>query len=549
MIANALTIECWVKLEKNDNFQSIIGQGGHGGNYVMGLQGDTLYMLIWGEKLAQYTYFDLKKVPAKQWVHLAVSWISEQRMVAYVDGTYSQEIGDVTIPASLNLPLAIGSRSYDPYNNHGRFSGVVREVRLWNVARTKDQILGSMHQKLSGREPGLIGYWPCNDPFGSTEIRDRTAYGHHCQMSSVISPWMKPKHLNDVKVVDLSLYREGTEVLDHAVDDTFFFSRDRHGYIFRDIEPASNRIGLIRKPVEWQGKWCSYYQDEKTRHRFYYLPDRFELGRKSGAQNPTMSLRFESPDGSPDPEKILARLQYHASPITDPARLKAANAALLQQESISLPPGKRELDFIPLQEGQLKFHLHLPSSTASSGGQQQRQARVSLQDGIYDTLTLPLSSFQTIWDALFSRKIENTLFTGQVAVDIADGAYSEAIPFNARVQANPGNLFDAILDPGVPATYGKTLQVKTHAYVFEPRSDRPKDQIMVLLLDFGADTVQLTASQLQSNATVTRSIREIVVRGEDPGIYDYTLTIIRQEGRQSYKRQTKSEIIYPEVEA
>jgi len=39
------------------------------------------------------------------------------------------------------------------------FNGMVDDFRIWNVARTQEQIQANMHRRLSGREAGLVGYW------------------------------------------------------------------------------------------------------------------------------------------------------------------------------------------------------------------------------------------------------------------------------------------------------------------------------------------------------------------------------------------------------
>ena len=45
-----------------------------------------------------------------------------------------------------------------------RFSGLIDEVRLWNVARTEAEIQANMNGTLVGNETGLVGYWPLNEP-------------------------------------------------------------------------------------------------------------------------------------------------------------------------------------------------------------------------------------------------------------------------------------------------------------------------------------------------------------------------------------------------
>ena len=40
------------------------------------------------------------------------------------------------------------------------FEGFISDVRIWNYARTQSEIQADMHKRLTGNEPGLVGYWP-----------------------------------------------------------------------------------------------------------------------------------------------------------------------------------------------------------------------------------------------------------------------------------------------------------------------------------------------------------------------------------------------------
>lgn len=53
----------------------------------------------------------------------------------------------------------------------GHINGAMDEFRIWNVARTPDQVQSTMSVKLTGSEPGLIVYLPMNDKSGAT-IKD-----------------------------------------------------------------------------------------------------------------------------------------------------------------------------------------------------------------------------------------------------------------------------------------------------------------------------------------------------------------------------------------
>src|SRR5262249_40507622 len=46
------------------------------------------------------------------------------------------------------------------------FNGAIDEVRLWNVARSQGELLGSMSQPLFGTEPGLVGSYRFDEGAG-----------------------------------------------------------------------------------------------------------------------------------------------------------------------------------------------------------------------------------------------------------------------------------------------------------------------------------------------------------------------------------------------
>lgn len=54
--------------------------------------------------------------------------------------------------------------------------GRIHEVQLWSVARTQVEIQQAMHQRPTGAESGLAGYWPMNAGSGQA-VADGTAHG------------------------------------------------------------------------------------------------------------------------------------------------------------------------------------------------------------------------------------------------------------------------------------------------------------------------------------------------------------------------------------
>jgi hypothetical protein len=49
------------------------------------------------------------------------------------------------------------------WSDSGDFHGKMAEVRIWNKARTQEEIMMNMFKRLTGQEPSLVGYWPLNE--------------------------------------------------------------------------------------------------------------------------------------------------------------------------------------------------------------------------------------------------------------------------------------------------------------------------------------------------------------------------------------------------
>jgi hypothetical protein len=65
-----------------------------------------------------------------------------------------------------------------PPGDSGRyFEGAIDEVRIWNVARSKEEIRANMHRRLEGNEAGLVGYWNFDEGQGQI-VYDLSAKGN-----------------------------------------------------------------------------------------------------------------------------------------------------------------------------------------------------------------------------------------------------------------------------------------------------------------------------------------------------------------------------------
>jgi len=110
-----------------------------------------------------------------RWHHLAGTF-DGQVMIFYIDGVKhaSLPLDESDEIAINNQPLHIGTwPSRETFH-----SGLIDEVRLWEVARSQAEIRATMNVALTGEEEGLVGYWN----FDSGEASDLSRGGNDAQL-------------------------------------------------------------------------------------------------------------------------------------------------------------------------------------------------------------------------------------------------------------------------------------------------------------------------------------------------------------------------------
>jgi hypothetical protein len=105
-------------------------------------------------------------------------------LLLYIDGVLEASIVDTTTGTTSNSSsLFFGRRGQaEPFSNY--FGGSIDEVRIWNIARSEEQIQSTMNQPLRGNEAGLVGYWRLDQVVGNA-IYDATGNGNDGSLFSV----------------------------------------------------------------------------------------------------------------------------------------------------------------------------------------------------------------------------------------------------------------------------------------------------------------------------------------------------------------------------
>lgn len=95
---------------------------------------------------------------ASVWTHVAVTFSGGQARF-YVNGDLDGLRNGLGTPGANGQPVFIGK---DPVGSFP-FTGSIAEVRLWNVARSSEDIRETMHTAIQERLPGLIAVWNLQD--------------------------------------------------------------------------------------------------------------------------------------------------------------------------------------------------------------------------------------------------------------------------------------------------------------------------------------------------------------------------------------------------
>jgi hypothetical protein len=146
--SGAFTVELWLKLADSSSCRSLIGKN-YGQSWWVGYCGRLRSYLGGGS-----SYWDSGDIEIGRWVHIAVTTDGTTRR-HYVDGALTGTFTEPNPLGSSSDPLRIGSDPVYPYTP----LAAIDEVRIWNVARTEEQIRSAMGAPLAAPPPGLVALW------------------------------------------------------------------------------------------------------------------------------------------------------------------------------------------------------------------------------------------------------------------------------------------------------------------------------------------------------------------------------------------------------
>ncbi len=158
--SQGLSVEVWVRYNSFKNWSRIIdfANGAPADNIILANPGtgNTLGFFVnrgtSGQNIQAANFLE-----AGKWIHIAVTVEPSGSCKIYKNGQLFQS-GTCHLPNNVNRTINYIGRSN--WGQDAYFDGQMAEFRLWNKARTEEEIKADLNKRLTGQESGLALYLP-----------------------------------------------------------------------------------------------------------------------------------------------------------------------------------------------------------------------------------------------------------------------------------------------------------------------------------------------------------------------------------------------------
>ncbi len=163
---SGFTLEAWIFFEGSlvglypifsKNNSSATNQS----SYELRILDGNLGILLFNGTGSSINVFAEKNL-LNEWNHVAAMWDGSE-LSLFINGeliAFSQNVNSIQ---SGNVNAHIGSRQEESF-----FRGKISEVRFFEGASTAEEIKSRMNKGLTGKEEGVIAFWPLNEGEGDT---------------------------------------------------------------------------------------------------------------------------------------------------------------------------------------------------------------------------------------------------------------------------------------------------------------------------------------------------------------------------------------------
>ncbi|KPA09177.1 hypothetical protein MHK_010620, partial [Candidatus Magnetomorum sp. HK-1] len=256
------TVESWVYLKSYASWCRLIdiGNGQPSDNILLGLSyqttGKPAFDIYNG---ASFTRVDSsEQIPLNQWTHLAATSsgsVGKLYINGYLVGTNNSMSQALNV---LRTNAYIAKSNWSAPNTEA----AIDEFRIWNLARTADQIQSGMCKKLSGDETGLLAYYRFDHSSGTT-LTDLTGNGYDGILTNMTdSDWITSgAALGDNSIYDYtgSVASDFSVTLSHSDGDAFTAFGDSGTYTGLHVYLVTESPSSYTAPAGFSTLYTDHY--------------------------------------------------------------------------------------------------------------------------------------------------------------------------------------------------------------------------------------------------------------------------------------------------
>ncbi len=170
---SAFTFEAWVYPESTGSREGIIG---HNDIIEFGFI-DSNTIQLWTSRGSAINWdFSSSTLPFNTQHHIVGvgdGTANSNNLKLYINGILELQGGSAPSGdhyGTANYTLNIGAGAYDPLNSTQYYDGNLDEIRVWNSARSIDEIKANMFKQLNGDENNLQAYYKMSTATGTTLV-------------------------------------------------------------------------------------------------------------------------------------------------------------------------------------------------------------------------------------------------------------------------------------------------------------------------------------------------------------------------------------------
>ena len=165
-LTSTWTLEAWVKASDASTGadQDIISKWAlvYTASYILQVDAVGRLRLVTNDGVTQSIILSNGTLGDRTWNQVAATF-NHGTVRLYLNGALDRTVSGVLTPQVSTEPVAFGREGN--YSG-GTFTGMIDEIRIWNVVRSGPQIARSMTKRLLGSETGLVGYWRFDEGSG-----------------------------------------------------------------------------------------------------------------------------------------------------------------------------------------------------------------------------------------------------------------------------------------------------------------------------------------------------------------------------------------------